>query len=373
VKLITIVGARPQFVKASAVSRAIERHNRTAEDGRTLVEHILHTGQHYDDLMSGVFFRDLDIPEPFVHLGVGSGPQGWQTAQMLAGIEEVLLKERPDWVMIYGDTNSTLAGALAAVKLHIPVAHVEAGLRSFNRRMPEEHNRIVSDHLSTLLLCPTQTALENLRKEGLDGSNLPHVALVGDVMYDSVLFYIGLAGCRSKVLDTMKLRAGEYALATIHRAENTDDTTRLGGILDALARIAGEGLTVVLPLHPRTRKTLAEGDPLLRRLPGQNPHLLFAQPVSYLDMLVLERNARVILTDSGGVQKEAYWLETPCVTLRDETEWVETLNSGWNVLAGSDPDRIAKAVGSARAGEKERLYYGDGRASEKIVELLDCA
>jgi UDP-N-acetylglucosamine 2-epimerase len=320
--------------------------------------------------MSGVFFRDLDLPEPFVDLGVGSGPQGWQTAKMLAGIEEVLLRERPEWVMVYGDTNSTLAGALAAVKLRIPVAHVEAGLRSFNRRMPEEHNRVVADHLSTLLLCPTQTAVENLKKEGLDGRVPPHVVLVGDVMYDSVLFYASLAAGRSKVLDNLKLHAGEYALATIHRAENTDDEARLGGIVDALGRIAAEGLKVVLPLHPRTRKALTEGDYHLLKSAVQKANLLLTDPVSYLDMLVLEQNARVILTDSGGMQKEAYWMETPCVTLRDETEWVETLDSGWNVLAGADPDRIVGAVRSAKAGARGRNDYGDGHAAERIIGLL---
>jgi UDP-N-acetylglucosamine 2-epimerase len=366
-KVFTIVGARPQFVKAAAVTRAIENHNR-ASGGERIEEFLLHTGQHYDDMMSGVFFRELHIPEPNLHLGVGSGPQGWQTAAMLTGIEEALLREKPDWVVVYGDTNSTLAGALAAVKLHIPVAHVEAGLRSFNRRMSEEHNRVASDHLSTLLLCPTKTAVENLMREGINGAGPCRVVNVGDVMYDSVLYYSSLTEDRSDVLERLRLGRGAYGLVTIHRAENTDDPVRLKGMFDALSRIAKGGLKLVLPLHPRTRKVL-ESRPL-SSLVTRYSSLILIDPIPYLDMLLLEKNAMVILTDSGGVQKEAYWFEVPCVTMRDETEWVETVEAGWNVIVGADSEKIVHAVESIRPGRPGGNFYGDGHAARKIVERL---
>jgi UDP-GlcNAc3NAcA epimerase len=385
-KLFTIVGARPQFVKAAAVSRAIKAHNCARKAGKELQEFLLHTGQHYDDLMSGVFFRELEIREPDLHLGVGSGPQGRQTAAMLTGIEEALVREKPDWVIVYGDTNSTVAGALAAVKLHVPVAHVEAGLRSFNRRMPEEHNRVASDHLSTLLLCPTRTAVLNLEREGLDGAGPCVVRNVGDVMYDSILYYTRVAEMRSDVLGRLGLSRGEYGLVTIHRAENTDDPVRLKGIFEALLRIAEEGLKLVLPLHPRTRKVLEDlsssFSSALRTthselsfgssssLEPRSSNLLLIDPVPYLDMLVLEKNARVILTDSGGVQKEAYWFEVPCVTMRDETEWVETVESGWNAIVGADTEKIVDAVRSAKPGRSGGNFYGDGCAAEKIVKIL---
>ena len=384
-KLFTIVGARPQFVKAAAVSRAIEAHNAAGTAPR-LEEFLLHTGQHYDDLMSGVFFRDLEIPEPHAHLGVGSGRQGWQTAAMLQGIEEALLREKPDWVVVYGDTNSTLAGALAAVKLHIPVAHVEAGLRSFNRRMSEEHNRVASDHLSTLLLCPTETAVKNLKREGIDGIGPCVVRNVGDVMYDSILYYAKLAEGRSRILEKLGLERGGYGLVTIHRAENTDDPSRLKNIFAALARVADAGMKLVLPLHPRTRKVLeglASSDSAFRFPhsafssdhsfstldPGPGT-LLIIDPLPYLDMLLLEKNARVILTDSGGVQKEAYWFEVPCVTMRDETEWVETVEAGWNAVVGAETEKIVEAVRSAKPGHPGGDFYGNGHAAEKIVRIL---
>jgi UDP-N-acetylglucosamine 2-epimerase len=352
-KIVSIVGVRPQFVKAAPVSRALRQ-------GRGLHEVLVHTGQHYDYGMSDVFFEELHIPPPDHNLGVGSGPHGWQTGQMLMRIEEVLLAERPNWVLVYGDTNSTLAGALAAVKLHVPVAHVEAGLRSFNRSMPEEHNRVLTDHAADLLLCPTQTAVDNLAREGVARG----VHLVGDVMYDAVLYNTALAEERSDVLTRLSLTAGGYALATIHRPHNTDDPHRLAAVLVALEEVgAGEG-PVVLPAHPRTQHAMQA----LGYRPG--PGLRVIEPVGYLDMLALERHARLILTDSGGVQKEAYFFAVPCVTLRRETEWVETVQAGWNRLAGDDPDGIVRAARDLRPTGVPRPVFGDGRAAAKIAALI---
>ncbi len=362
VRVVTVVGARPQFIKAAAVSRAVAAANAAAGE-TVLAERIVHTGQHYDEAMSKVFFDELSIPRPAINLGVGSGSHARQTARMLEGIEDVLLEDRPDWVVVYGDTNSTLAGALSAAKLHVPVAHVEAGLRSFNRRMPEEINRIVADSLSTLLLAPTEAGVANLRAEGVTRG----VHNVGDVMYDSVLFNAALAERRSDVLSRLRLEEGGFYLATVHRAENTDDPARLDGIVSALARLDSP---VVLPLHPRTRKTLGA------RLASLGEPVRVIEPVAYLDMLTLERAARVVLTDSGGVQKEAYWLGTPCVTLRDETEWVELVEAGCNTLAGADPDRILAALarweqpGARPSIERAADLYGDGHSAEKIVRLL---
>jgi UDP-N-acetylglucosamine 2-epimerase len=361
VKIVTIVGARPQFIKAAAVSRAIAKWNERST--RPLDERIVHTGQHYDDNMSKVFFDELDIPRPAVNLEVGSGPHGQQTGAMLERIERVLLDQRPDWVLVYGDTNSTLAGALAGVKLHVPVAHVEAGLRSFNRRMPEEINRIVADCVSNLLFCPTQTAAANLAREHVVGAVHP----VGDVMYDSVLYNTQLARRRSRILTTLGLTEKAFYLATIHRAENTDDPARLEGILDGLGRLNRQ---IVLPLHPRTRKTLGAGLAAL----GQKVRVI--DPVPYLDMLMLEAGARIVLTDSGGVQKEAYWFSVPCVTLRDQTEWVELVECGCNRLAGADPEAAVAAVNAfesadaAFPADRPENLYGDGKSAERIVELL---
>ncbi|MHC4075437.1 MAG: non-hydrolyzing UDP-N-acetylglucosamine 2-epimerase [Planctomycetota bacterium] len=360
-KILSVVGARPQFIKAAAVSRAIIEYNKQSDCG--VIEKIVHTGQHYDGNMSKVFFDELKIPRPAVNLEVGSGSHGRQTGLMLERLENVIIKEQPDWVLIYGDTNSTLAGALAAAKLHVPVAHVEAGLRSFNRKMPEEINRVVADHLSALLFCPTDTAVKNLRTEGLtDG-----VHQVGDVMYDSVLFNSQLAERSSDVMKRLGLDEKSYYLATIHRAENTDDKVRLDGIISAFEKIEAP---IVLPLHPRTKKTLGAG---LRKL-GSSIRII--EPVAYLDMLMLEKNARLILTDSGGVQKEAYWFNVPCITLRDETEWVELVEAGCNEVVGADSDRILYAV--ARAEEKTDSksiseagqLYGNGQGSGKIVNIL---
>ncbi|MDW8234486.1 MAG: UDP-N-acetylglucosamine 2-epimerase (non-hydrolyzing), partial [Roseiflexaceae bacterium] len=308
--IVTIVGARPQFIKAAAVSRVLRLRHR---------EVLVHTGQHYDANMSAVFFDELGIPPPDVNLAVGSASHGAQTGAMLAKIEEVLLAECPDWVLVYGDTNSTLAGALAAAKLHIPVAHVEAGLRSFNRAMPEEINRVLTDHISDLLLCPSETAVENLAREGITRG----VVLIGDVMADALRLAVERAD--DSVLESSGVQQGSYALATVHRAENTDDPLRLQGILTGLTLL---DMPVIFPAHPRARRAIAAL--------GWTPpaHMRLIDPVGYLNMIALMRGARVVLTDSGGVQKEAYWLGVPCVTLRDETEWVETVTCGWNTLAG---------------------------------------
>lgn len=359
-RIVTIVGARPQFIKAAAVSRAIAAHNRNATELRTADEVIIHTGQHYDQNMSRVFFDELQIPEPSRNLGVGSDTHGRQTAAMLLAIEQVLVEEKPHWVLVYGDTNSTLAGAIAAAKLHIPVAHVEAGLRSFNRRMPEEINRILADKISSLLFCPTQTATNNLAGEGITEG----VRDTGDVMYDSVLFNTALADRRSRILSDLSWAPKSFALATVHRAENTDDPDRMDGILNAFAKI---DLPIVLPLHPRTRQLVG------RRIDELRDSVRVIEPVGYLDMLVLEKNARVILTDSGGIQKEAYFFDVPCVTLRDETEWVELVEIGANRLAGSQTDRILAAfrwAADRRPVDASRPLYGDGHAGEKIVSAL---
>ena len=362
VNITTIVGARPQFIKAAAVSRAIARWNE-AEGRPRITEEIVHTGQHYDPAMSQVFFDELRIPRPAANLEVGSGPHGAQTARMLERLEEHLIGARPDIVLVYGDTNSTLAGALAAVKLHIPVAHVEAGLRSFNRRMPEEINRVVADGVSTLLFCPTWTAVENLAREGVTRG----VHRTGDVMYDSVLFNTALAERSSAVMGRLGLAPKAFYLATVHRAENTDDPARLAGILAALRRVA---VPIVLPLHPRTRKTLGAG---LEQVGGK---VRVVDPVPYLDMLILEKHARIILTDSGGVQKEAYWFGVPCVTLRDETEWVELVEAGCNRVVGADPAAILAAVAAVEGAaaslpaQRPADLYGDGHSAEKIAAIL---
>jgi UDP-N-acetylglucosamine 2-epimerase (non-hydrolysing) len=310
--------------------------------------------------MSKVFFEELAISEPDVNLGVGSGTHGWQTGQTLMRIEEVLLAEKPDCVLVYGDTNSTLAGALAAVKLQIPLAHVEAGLRSFNREMPEEHNRVLTDHCSNLLFCPTQTAIANLAKEGITHG----VNLVGDTMYDAVLQFSKIAQKSSTILQDLRLKPKDYLLATVHRPYNTDIPENLKNILDAFREM---NEPVIFPVHPRTRKRISEFGLINPQSEIQN--LKFIDPVGYLDMLVLEKNARLILTDSGGMQKEAYFLGVPCVTLRPETEWVETVKAGWNQVVGNDKDKILKAIEGASLGG-EIKEYGSGDAALKIVEIL---
>jgi UDP-GlcNAc3NAcA epimerase len=347
-RILTVVGARPQFIKAAPVSAVLRKQHE---------EFLLHTGQHYDREMSQVFFDELGMPAPDHNLEIGSGSHGEQTGRMLAGIERVAAEVQPDWVLVYGDTNSTLAGALAAAKLHFPVAHVEAGLRSFDRRMPEEVNRVVADHLSSLCLCPTQAAADQLAREGItDG-----VVVTGDVMYDAFLEHAERARSRREVLTRLGLNAGDFVLATLHRAENVDDPMRLAAILDGLGR---SGCRVVLPLHPRTRSAmsrfgLAEGG-------GVHP----IEPVSYLDMIVLETAAAAIVTDSGGVQKEAYFAGRACVTVRETTEWAETVAAGWNRLVGWDPAAIAEAVAGFRPGGPRPMLFGDGRAAQRVVDAL---
>jgi UDP-N-acetylglucosamine 2-epimerase len=354
-KIVTVVGARPQFIKAAPVGKALR------EAGHQ--DFILHTGQHYDYGMSQVFFEELNIPEPDVNLGVGSGTHGWQTGQMLIGIEKVLIAEKSDWVLVYGDTNSTLAGALAAVKPHIPLAHVEAGLRSFNREMPEEHNRVLTDHCADLLFCPTQTAVDNLAKEGITQG----VHLVGDTMYDAVLQFGEIARQRSTILQDLGLQPKGYLLATVHRQSNTDNPENLRNILAAFAAIEEP---VIFPVHPRTRQKISELGFFNLKSKIQNPK--FIDPVGYLDMLELERNARLILTDSGGMQKEAYWLGVPCVTLREETEWVETVQAGWNVLVGHQVDEILYQLSSFTPFARSHLpVYVNGESTQKIIYCLN--
>jgi UDP-GlcNAc3NAcA epimerase len=348
-KVLTIIGARPQFIKAWPTSAALRAAG--AE------EYVVHTGQHYDDQMSGQFFAELGLAAPAVNLGVGSGPHGAQTGKMLEAIEQQITAQRPDWVLVYGDTNSTLAGALAASKLQVPIAHVEAGLRSFNRRMPEEINRVLTDHLSARLFCPSGVAVASLAKEGITAG----VHVVGDVMYDALLHFSVIATTQSRRLQTLGLPAGGYYLATVHRAENTDDPARLRALLTTLGEL---GAPVVLPLHPRTRATLAGAGDLS---PAKALHLI--EPVGYLDMLALTRQARAVLTDSGGLQKESYWLGVRCITLREETEWVETLEGGWNQVTGTDPARIRAALG-LKPTEPRKPHYGDGGAATRIVREL---
>jgi UDP-N-acetylglucosamine 2-epimerase len=349
VKLVSIVGARPQFIKASPLSRELRlRHH----------EILVHTGQHYDHDMSDVFFEELGMPVPDHHLGIGSGPHGVQTGAMLAAIETVLQKESPEAVIVYGDTNSTLAGALAAAKLRLPVAHVEAGLRSFNRRMPEEVNRVLTDHLSTWLLAPSEVSRQQLAREGI----CQGVHVVGDIMVDALHLHGTRAAARLGALTRYQLQAGMYYLATVHRAENTDEAGNLHRILGALGAL---DKPVILPLHPRTEKRVTE----LGVAIGANVRVL--APQGYLDMLALQRGAACVLTDSGGVQKEAYYLHVPCVTLRNETEWVETVATGWNTLAGTDPERILAAVARRPGPDTPHPdLYGDGMTARRIVEIL---
>jgi UDP-GlcNAc3NAcA epimerase len=348
-KIVSVVGARPQFVKAAAVSRTLREEHQ---------EILVHTGQHYDYEMSGIFFDGLNLPQPDINLSVGSGSHGDQTATMLRGIEEVLVRERPDWLLIYGDTNSTLAGALAAAKLSVPVAHVEAGLRSFKRAMPEEINRVVADHLSALLLCPSSTAVDNLAAEGI----ATNVHVTGDVMLDVLQWaQHQIAGDACERLSRFGVTRGAFVLATVHRSENTDDPARLSRILSAFSAIDE---TVLFAVHPRTRKAIGA----LGCTVGPNVRLI--DPLGYLDMVAVTRAARLVLTDSGGLQKEAYWLGVPCLTLRDETEWVETVAVGWNALVGADQQAIVQAVRTFAPPAARPSLYGDGHAAGKCVELL---
>jgi len=387
-KIVSVVGARPQFIKAAPVSKALRKAGHQ--------EILVHTGQHYDYGMAKVFFEELSISEPDVNLGVGSGAHGWQTGQMLIRIEKVLLAEKPDCVLVYGDTNSTLAGALATVKLHIPLAHVEAGLRSFNRKMPEEHNRVLTDHCADILFCPTETAVNNLRNEGftniINGGKLfgeiffknnlsalpapwnpkaiplgsfelaPIVMNVGDTMYDAALQFSGIARRKSTILDDLGIKSKEYLLATVHRPYNTDIPENLQNILSAFLEI---NEPIIFPVHPRTRQCLINST-----FKTQNLKLRCIPPVGYLDMLILEQNEKAIFTDSGGMQKEAYFFGVLCVTMRTETEWVETVEEGWNVVTGANREKIVAEVRCFKTDNPRPELYGNGRATEKIVHHL---
>jgi UDP-GlcNAc3NAcA epimerase len=350
-KVLTVIGARPQFIKAAVVSRAFVEHRPEVH------EVLVHTGQHYDANMSDVFFEELNIPHPDYNLGVGGGTHGQNTGRMIEKLEQLMLSEKPDWVLVYGDTDSTLAGALAASKLHIPVAHVEAGLRSHNRRMPEEINRVLTDHISTLLFAPTDTARQNLRTEGITDAK---VQVVGDVMHDAALYYKSRAR-KPDWFDALNIAVNEFVLCTIHRAENTDDPVRMRGIFEGLEKA---GLPVILPLHPRTRNKLQQ----MNLQPAANIHVV--EPVGYLEMVWLEANCKLVATDSGGVQKEAYFHQKPCVTLRDETEWVELVEGGFNTLVGADADNINRAINKNIKLDTLSLLYGDGESSRSIAESM---
>ena len=359
-KLLTVIGARPQFIKAAPFSREFRKNNE---------EILVHTGQHYDENMSKIFFDELGIPKPDYNLNVGSGSHGKQTGKMLEGIEEILLKEKPDGLLVYGDTNSTIAGALAASKLHIPVFHVEAGLRSYNKLMPEEQNRILTDHISDLLLCPTQTAIDNLKKEGVEKG----VCFTGDIMYDAVLNNINLANQKysktrinseieSDSPINFKFEKKSYYLATVHRAENTDSPEKLTNIFKSFNEL---NKPVVLPLHPRTKH-------IIENLSVSKKNILIIEPVGYLAMLYLTGNASMVITDSGGLQKEAYFLKTPCTTLRDQTEWVETLENDWNKLSNIIPSEIVeKSQRKFDVSLPQTNAFGDGKAAEKICRKIE--
>jgi UDP-N-acetylglucosamine 2-epimerase len=347
-KILHIVGARPQFVKAAMVSRAWNDPSR---------EFLLHTGQHYSEEMSRLFFDELALRKPDVNLDAGGGSHAQQTSSMLVGIDHYLEQTQPDRVIIYGDTNSTLAGALAASKRGISLSHVEAGLRSFNRSMPEEINRVIADHVSNDLFCPTEIAVNNLKAEGISHG----VHLVGDVMADALFVFAQIAEKRANILSTLNLDSGSYALATVHRSGNVDDKEKLAAIIRGLEKT---GQRIVLPLHPRTKKMLEQFGLSF------SGNVMLIDPVGYLDMLMLERHAECILTDSGGIQKEAYLLGVRCITLRDETEWLETVDAGWNVLTGADSEKIARFYHDFHPAEKRPPVYGDGDAADKIVQLL---
>ena len=376
-KIVTVIGARPQFIKAAAVSRAIAKHN-GLNVGKTsqITEVIVHTGQHFDGNMSGVFFEEMQIPKPDYFLDVHSLSHGAMTGRMLEKIEEVLLKEQPDYVLVYGDTNSTLAGALAAKKLHIKVVHVEAGLRSFNMRMPEEVNRILTDRISDILCCPTETAVNNLKNEGFNLFTDPrsmssdqYVVNTGDVMLDAALYYSSFSTEKSAIISELNLGDRDFVLCTIHRAENTDDPGRLNNIFNSLREICKE-VPVILPLHPRTRKILESNVNLSSVI--FNNSLVIIDPVGYFDMIELLKKTKIVMTDSGGLQKEAYFFGKPCVTLRDETEWVELVQGGFNMLAGADVAKILSAFNNMKNGlfQGNAEMYGKGYAANLIVDSL---
>lgn len=375
IRLLTVIGARPQIIKAAAISRAVKNHF----EGQ-IEEKILHTGQHYDANMSQVFFDELGIPQPDYNLGVGSGSHGVQTAKMIAGIEEVLTSEHFDGIILYGDTNSTLAGAVAASKIHIPVFHIEAGLRSFNMTMPEEVNRIVCDQLSSICFSPTQTGIDNLKREGFFDSPAKFkngkgrlVVNSGDVMYDNSMYFASLAEQKSDILARLNVKPNEYILTTIHRPNNTDDQARLTAIISSLLSITErDDITLVLPLHPRTKNLLDKNlaKDVYEKLIS-SPRVKIIPPASFFEIIVLEKNARIVMTDSGGVQKESFFFERPCVILRPETEWVEIVEHGAGIIADADPERIINAydklVGTAPTFPP---LFGDAHASEHILATI---
>jgi len=376
-KILTVIGARPQFIKAAAISRAVR--NKFSDKVKEI---ILHTGQHYDENMSGIFFEQLNIPRENYNLRVGSGTHGFQTARMIEGIEQVLIKEQPDCIILYGDTNSTLAGAVAASKLCIPIVHIEAGMRSFTKEVPEEINRVMCDHVSTLLFSPTITGINNLYNEGFKSDNLPpfnvnnpKVFHCGDIMYDNSMYFSEIADSESDILNTLKLNQDSYVLATIHRHNNTDEAKRLGSIFNAINNIASKNQqNIVIPLHPRTKKALEQfNDGKLLRELSSNEFVKILPSVSYLDMVALEKNAKIIITDSGGVQKEAYYFRKPCIILLNETPWVELVENGCALLADADTDKILKAYDFfLDKGEKLNFkpVFGDGHAAEFTVEMI---
>ncbi|HQJ40566.1 MAG TPA: UDP-N-acetylglucosamine 2-epimerase (non-hydrolyzing) [Exilispira sp.] len=364
-KLLTIVGARPQFIKLAPMAQAINEHNASSLDKK--IQHIIvHTGQHYDYKMSKVFFDQLKIPDPDYNLEVGSASHGKQTGQMLEKIEEVILKEKPDMTVVYGDTNSTLSGALASAKLHIPVSHIEAGLRSYNKKMPEEINRVLSDYVSTLLFCPTQKAVENLLKESIK----ENIYNVGDVMYDAALFALKESENMKIELEKFGVHHKEYILVTIHRAENTDDLDRLEQIFESLIQLSEKNLKILVPLHPRTVKKL---NLLPEDIRNKLDKINIIEPLSYFEMLRAEKSAKVILTDSGGIQKEAYFFKVPCITMRDETEWTELIECKVNFLVKADTEKIVDTVSDVLSNSQfnfDQNLYGDGKASLKIIERI---
>ena len=386
-KLVTIIGARPQIIKAAALSRAIRNHYKDQ-----IQEIIVHTGQHYDDNMSQVFFDELQIPRPDYNLHVGSASHGVQTARMTEGIEDILIKEQPDFIVLYGDTNSTLAGAVAAAKIHVPIVHIEAGLRSFNKAMPEEINRIVCDHCSTLLFSPTKAGLENLKREGFpveeDGVSTlrqaqdptassptidnPRVFHCGDIMYDNSLHFADIAETKTDIINRLNLSGKPFVLVTIHRDSNTDHPVRLSAIFKAIIRLSEE-CRIVLPLHPRTSKLLKTNlDEELQKQVFNNTNISLIPPVSFLEMIALERHARLVMTDSGGVQKEAYFFKKPCIILRPETEWVEIVQTGNAILADADESRIMQAWRHFKNNPPTSFpeIFGDGHAAEFMLEKI---
>jgi UDP-GlcNAc3NAcA epimerase len=375
IKIVTIIGARPQIIKAAALSRTIQNEYKLS-----ISEVIVHTGQHYDNNMSAVFFDELGIPKPDYNLNVGSGAHGSQTAKMIVGIEEVLVNEKPDALVVYGDTNSTLAGAIAASKLHIPIVHIEAGLRSFNKKMPEEINRILCDHASTLLFTPTKAGLTNLEKEGFPiNAQKPYTAdkqgvfHCGDIMYDNSVHFSAVSDLQSSILSVNQLEASKYILSTIHRNDNTDNPQNLTSIFRALlSLIENHNQTIVLPLHPRTKNLMEQNLPVdLMNKINNNASFNIIDPVSFLDMIALEKNASIIITDSGGVQKEAYFFNKPCIILRPETEWVELVECGAATIVGSNPEEIANAFMNYSSQKIEfPPLFGDGKAAEFICSKM---